>query len=105
MYCGFSHFFDLNFKVVRLIFQPRTPPTLVLSLSPGLGPDGLPSPGGYVSHAVSSSAATVTSTMDDLSSPMSRDSPPMTRRSPTNLQNVNSRDGFSAAGSNPIAGN
>ena len=28
-------------------FQRCSPPSLVLSLSPGLGPDGLPSPGGY----------------------------------------------------------
>ena len=31
--------------------QRCSPPALVLSLSPGLGPDGLPSPGGYFPHA------------------------------------------------------
>merc|ERR1719225_304166 len=35
----------------RSRFNSRcSPPTLLLSLSPGLGPDGLPSPGGYFPH-------------------------------------------------------
>ena len=39
----------LNIILFRL--QRRSPPSLVLSLSPGLGPDGLPSPGsGYHHH-------------------------------------------------------
>jgi hypothetical protein len=29
------------------LLQRCSPPSLLLSLSPGLGPDGLPSPGGY----------------------------------------------------------
>ena len=33
--------------ITKLLFQRCSPPDLVLSLSPGLGPDGLPSPGGY----------------------------------------------------------
>ena len=33
--------------ISALLFQRCSPPDLVLSLSPGLGPDGLPSPGGY----------------------------------------------------------
>ena len=37
--------------------QGYSPPGLVLSLSPGLGPDGLPSPGGYAHRGVASSNA------------------------------------------------
>ena len=41
-------------------FQRCSPPALVLSLSPGLGPDGLPSPGGYFPHTAGSGSGGVT---------------------------------------------
>jgi hypothetical protein len=63
-------------------FQPRSPPALVLSLSPGLGPDGLPSPGGYVSHPMTPSS-TVSSSPNP---PASRDSPALISSSATALQ-------------------
>ncbi len=34
-------------EIFIISLQRCSPPSLVLSLSPGLGPDGLPSPGGY----------------------------------------------------------
>ena len=43
---GIYHYFFL---------QRCSPPTLLLSLSPGLGPDGLPSPGGYFPHSTNGS--------------------------------------------------
>ena len=39
--------FGSPFIYVLYFLQNCSPPALVLSLSPGLGPDGLPSPGGY----------------------------------------------------------
>jgi hypothetical protein len=42
------------FCLFILFLQRCSPPALVLSLSPGLGPDGLPSPGGYFPHAAGS---------------------------------------------------
>ena len=43
-----------TFQTFFLFLQRCSPPALVLSLSPGLGPDGLPSPGGYFPHAAGS---------------------------------------------------
>jgi hypothetical protein len=37
--------------IIYFFLQRCSPPSLVLSLSPGLGPDGLPSPGGYAAAA------------------------------------------------------
>ena len=48
------HFCPSRLKRLFFYFQRCSPPALVLSLSPGLGPDGLPSPGGYFPHTAGS---------------------------------------------------
>ena len=48
-----NHISDIYYLLFFL--QRCSPPTLLLSLSPGLGPDGLPSPGGYFPHSTNGS--------------------------------------------------
>ena len=55
-----SYMYNIYFLKTHQIFlifilQRCSPPTLLLSLSPGLGPDGLPSPGGYFPHSTNGS--------------------------------------------------
>lgn len=101
-------FWNLIYKNIFIFFQRCSPPTLVLSLSPGLGPDGLPSPGGYFSHpAASGTSATASPTLSATAPTASFvcNSPPLLNGSPMSHRSSPCNEVLMAMRSNMNTGN